>query len=84
MTEQIGVLEESPGVKSSKRVAGFALIGVGALLLGFICIVALYRELEMPNAGTALAAASTLVITGAGLLGSTVLEGIGTKIGGAR
>lgn len=81
---ETGVLEESPGVVSSKRVAGFVLIILGAALLGFTGLVSLYRTLPMPNADTALAAASTLVITGAALLGTTVLEGLGAKLGGAR
>lgn len=83
MTEtKTGMLEESPGIVSSKRVAGVAMIVLGALMLVFIGVVSLYKFEPMPNAQVSLAAASTLVITGAGLLGSTVLEGIGGRVGG--
>jgi len=81
-TTATGVLEESPGVKSSKRVAGFALIGAGGLLLGAVGIAAIFRVIA--DAPTAISAGTTLAVIGASLLGVTVLEGLGNRIGGTR
>ncbi len=81
-TAQTGMLEEAPGVKSSKRFAGFVMIGAGCALLGGTGILALIRPVADPQ--TALAAGTTLVSAGAALLGSTILEGLGNRIGGAR
>ena len=74
-----GILEESPGVKSSKRYFGAALIGTGGLLLVGIGVAAIFREVRDPS--TALEAGKALLVTGAGLLGVGVLEGVGHSIG---
>jgi len=75
-----GLLEESPGVKSSKRVFGAALIGSGGLLLLAVGVSAIFRPVTDP--ATALEAGKTLAIIGASLLGVGVLEGVGRRIGG--
>jgi hypothetical protein len=82
MSETTGIIEEAPGVKSSKRFAGIALVGLGAGLLLALGIIAMFRVETMTNATIAITAGTTLVGIGAGLLGVTVLEGIGQKIGG--
>jgi len=76
------IFEESPGVKSSKRTFGAALVGSGGVLLLAVGIVAIFRKVVDP--ATALASGKALIITGAALLGVGVLEGIGRKIGGAE
>jgi len=69
-----GLLEESPGVQSSKRTFGAILIGAGGLLLLAVGVAAMFRVVVDPV--TALDAGKTLVIVGASLLGIGVLEGI--------
>ena len=69
-----GLLEESPGVKSSKRMFGAILIGAGGLLLTAIGTAAIFVVVKDP--ATALDAGKSLVIVGASLLGIGVLEGI--------
>jgi hypothetical protein len=80
--QKTGLLEESPGVTSSKRFFGAALISAGGLLLTAIGVVAIFQKVADPE--TALAAGTTLVATGAALLGIGVLEGLGNRIGGPR
>lgn len=77
MDEKTGILEESPGVKSSKRVFGAALVTSGGLLLLGVGIAAIFRPIA--DATAALEAGKALAITGAGLLGVGVLEGIGAR-----
>lgn len=72
-----GILEESPGVLSSKRVMGAALIATGGLLLVSVGVVAIFSVVRDPS--TVLAAGRALIIAGAALLGATVLEGIGGR-----
>lgn len=72
-----GILDESPGVASSKRWAGFGMVLGGALLLLGIGVAAIFREIA--DSAAALDAGKALVITGAALLGSTVLEGLGRR-----
>lgn len=76
MSEQptTGITEESPGVRSSKRIAGIALVATGGALLIAIAIVALLRQQPMPNAATSIEAGKALVFAGAALLGVTVFE----------
>jgi len=82
ITQQItGILEESPGVKSSKRAFGAALIGAGSLLLLAVGAVAIFRLEPMPNAQIAISAGVALITAGAALLGVTVLEGAGSRLG---
>ncbi len=77
--EKVKMLEESPGVKSSKRVWGSILVGAGGLLLAGVGIVAIMVKVVDPE--TSLNAGTTLIVVGASLLGVTVLEGIGKALG---
>ncbi len=77
MSDKCSILEESPGVASSKRWAGFGMVTGGACLLLGIGVAAIFREIA--DSAAALDAGKALVITGAALLGSTVLEGIGKR-----
>lgn len=72
-----GILEESPGVKSSKRIMGAALIAAGCLLLAAVGVVAIFSPIA--DSASALAAGQALVWCGAALLGVTVLEGVGGR-----
>jgi len=71
------LLEESPGVTSSKRVFGAVLISAGGALLSVIGVVAIFAVVKDPD--TALECGKALIKTGAVLLGVCVLEGIGRK-----
>lgn len=75
--QKTGLLEEAPGVASSKRWAGFTMIAGGGLLLLGIGVAAIFREIA--DSSAALGAGQALVITGAALLGVTVLEGLGRR-----
>lgn len=76
-TVKTGILEESPGVLSSKRVMGAALIVAGSLLLLAVGVVAIFRQVA--DARTVIAVGQTLVISGAGILGVTALQPIGGR-----
>ncbi|MBL8965401.1 MAG: hypothetical protein JNG85_00250 [Spirochaetaceae bacterium] len=77
-----GPLEESPGVKSSKRIAGAVLVAAGSLLLVAAGTVALFNPEPMPNASVAIAAGSWLVGAGVSVLvGGTAAESL-AKLGG--
>jgi hypothetical protein len=80
--EKTGLLEESPGVLSSKRVFGAALIAAGSLLLLAVGVVAVFRTVS--DSSTAIECGKSLLIAGAALLGVGVLEGLGSRIGGPR
>lgn len=73
-----GIIEESPGVKSSKRLMGVVLVSSGAALLVAIGVVAIFRSVT--DSAAALDAGKALIWTGAALLGVGVLEGIGSRI----
>jgi hypothetical protein len=79
--QKTGYLEESPGVKSSKRLWGTILLSLGALIFVGVAVVSLFYGRN--EVGAAVAAATSLLITGGGLLGLGVLEGLGQKAGGA-
>ena len=66
--------EESPGVRSSKRVAGISMVALGAGLLIAVGVVAMIRIAPMPNAPLAISAGQSLIAIGAALLGITVVE----------
>ncbi len=74
-----GYLEESPGVKSSKRLWGTILLSLGALIFVGVAIASLVFARN--DVGAAIAAGTSLMVTGGGLLGLGVLEGIA---GGAK
>jgi hypothetical protein len=68
-------------VTSSKRWMGTVLLIAGGALLGTIGVFALFQRVADPD--TALSAGTTLVATGAALLGIGVLDGLGKGIGKA-
>jgi hypothetical protein len=72
-TPTTGIFEEAPGVLSSKRVMGAALIAAGSLLLAAVGVVAIFHPIA--DASSALSAGQTLVISGAAILGVTVFQG---------
>lgn len=72
MSEKTGLLEQSPGVTSSKRVIGVTLVAAGGLLLVAAGVVAFFRLISDPS--TVLSAGTTLLSLGAGLLGLTVVD----------
>ncbi len=78
METNTGMLEESPGVKSSKRTAGISLVAAGGLLLMATGVVGLF--VKIADLEASLASGNALVWAGAALLGVTILEGIGKKI----
>lgn len=74
-----GYLEESPGVKSSKRLWGTILLSLGAAIMVAIAVASI--ALGNNETGGAIAAGTSLMVAGGGLLGIGVLEGIGQKGG---
>lgn len=69
-----GIIEESPGVRSSKRVAGITAMGLGGSLLVAVGVIAMFRQTPMPNAQLTILAGQSLAAIGAALLGITTLE----------
>ena len=78
MSDKVGYLEESPGVHSSKRLWGTILLSLGSLIFGAVAVVSI--ALGHNEVTGAITAGTTLMVTGGGLLGLGVLEGIGQKI----
>lgn len=78
-TQKTGMLEESPGVLSSKRTAGISLISAGAGLLLTVGLIAIFRQEPMPNASITITAGTSLIAVGGAILGVTALEHFGGK-----
>ncbi len=74
MPDPTGITEESPGVRSSKRVSGITAMALGGVLLVAVGVVAMFRQTPMPNAQLAIDAGRSLAVIGAALLGITTLE----------
>lgn len=72
-------LKGRSGKTSSKRIAGFYLVGCGSLSLIAVSVLSMVR---FGNYQTALDAGKFLVMVGAGLLGVGIFEGFGAKVGG--
>ena len=53
---------------------GVSMVATGGALLIAVAIVALLRQQPIPNAAVAIEAGRALILTGAGLLGITVVE----------
>lgn len=70
------ILQDTNGKPSSKRIAGFICLFAGIGLLLVVGITSIFRVIADPT--TSIAAGSTLVITGASLLGVSVIEKLGT------
>ena len=83
-TDKVGVLETTDPdgrvVRSSKRLFGSIMVSAGGALLLALGVVGIFRQIADPQTG--LTAGQALIITGAGLLGFGVLDGIGKAIGG--
>jgi hypothetical protein len=71
------LLEDKDGNKSSKRVAGFIISGVGLIALLALGIVSIFHKIEDPS--TAMESFKTILIVGGGLLGVGVFEFLGKK-----
>ena len=71
------LLEDKDGNKSSKRVAGVIISGVGLALLVFLGIYSMFNTIKDPS--TAMDAFKTILIVGGGLLGVGVFEFLGKK-----
>lgn len=69
-----GVIQDSRGNNSSKRVAGFAAMGSGIALLVSLGVMSLFKNVADP--ATVLSAGTTLAGIGGGLLTAGVLENI--------
>jgi hypothetical protein len=67
-----GFLRDSDGNKSSKRLWGTILLGVGSIMASSLFIFALYRTIGDSN--TCLSVLQYLFISGASLLGIGVAE----------
>jgi uncharacterized membrane protein len=78
--KKTGMLEESPGVISSKRVWGTILLGAGGLLLACLGTLAMFTKIGDPD--TTLAVGRTFMATGGALLGIGVFEGLPSVLRG--
>lgn len=76
--EHYGALRDSSGNLSSKRIAGFSILILGAIYLLTIGIVSISRVVA--DSSTALDVGRVLIYTGGGLLGVGVVE----KMGGSK
>jgi hypothetical protein len=74
-----GIIEESPGVKTSKRFWGSILLGVGGLLIVALGVYSIFKTAADPD--TVKSCGIALIVVGGGLLGITVFEGISEVIG---
>lgn len=73
--------EESPEVVSGKRVAGAAVLAVGCAMKIVLFLVCVFSDEFRPNAQLADSISTSVMVIGGSLLGVTVLEGIGSRIG---
>ena len=71
------ILEDQNGNKSSKRIAGFIISGIGLALLLTVGIVSIFKLIADPS--TAMEAGKTILIVGGSLLGVSVFEFLGNK-----
>ena len=71
------VMQDKDGNKSSKRLAGFILSGIGVAGLIAIGVTSIFSAIADP--GTAMEAFKTILIVGGGLLGIGVFEFMGKK-----
>jgi hypothetical protein len=79
--QRVGIIEESPGVKSSKRFWGSILLAAGGLLILALGIYSFFHVAADPE--TVKGCGIALIVVGGGLLGITVFEGISDAIGKA-
>jgi hypothetical protein len=74
------LLKDQNGNTSSKRVAGYIIGGVGAVLLVAVGVLSLFVKLTDP--GTAADIGKFMLGVGGGLLGIGVIEFFAPKTGG--
>lgn len=77
--QKTGIIEESPGVKSSKRFWGSVLLSAGGALIIALGVFSFFRQAADPE--TVRSCGVALIIVGGSLLGITVFEGISEAIG---
>ena len=75
--------EESPGVVSSKRIAGGVLLLIGVALKIALFFFAVGSS-TLADGTLANSVTDGFFVAGCSLLGVTVLEGIGKKVGGGN
>lgn len=75
--------EETPGATSSKRIAGAALLALGVVLKVGLFFAAIFAE-RIADGTLANSITDSFFVVGGALLGVTVLEGVGSKIGGGN
>ncbi len=71
------ILQDQAGNKSSKRIAGFATLALGASMGIALFIFSLLRKVEDP--ATAASVYKTMMLAGGSLLGVGVIEMFGKK-----
>lgn len=70
-----GMFRDANGNKSSKRIAGTAILALGALFLLVVGVISISSTVADPD--TSIRIGSTLIYTGAALLGVGVAERLG-------
>jgi hypothetical protein len=75
----MSVLKGKDGKESSKRLAGFYLVGVGSGVLIAAAVLSMTRSGDF---STAVGCGQFMLSAGAGLLLGGLFEGIGIKAGG--
>ena len=74
-----GFSHDKHGSRSSKRLAGFILIGCGTFVLTLLGVRASFYGAEIKNAEMAYKAGFALIGSGVTLLGSTLVEWFAPK-----
>lgn len=69
------ILQDSNGKPSSKRIAGFILMGVGLVFLLITGITSIFKIIADPQ--TALSIGQTIIYVGGALCGIGVIEKLG-------
>ena len=76
------ILQDQNGKESGKRYAGFMMFIPGVLLLVALGVYSLFRVAADPD--SVIASGKALILTGGGLLGLSVAEFFGKKIGKSK
>ena len=71
------ILNDTNGKPSSKRIAGFILMGVGLVFLLSIGITSIFKIIADPQ--TALSIGQTIIYVGGALCGIGVIEKLGNN-----
>ena len=73
----MSILTDSNGNKSSKRVAGFIVLGMGLIMAAVLFSASIVKKVGDPD--TAMSVINTMFITGGSLLGLGIAELFGKK-----